>query len=252
MRKRFFGLELSHWRRKDEPTPYYYTRLYRDPDGKAEDIFEAQTSIGGKHRWFGFSFGTDDCDGRIDLSIGVGFASIYTHFGRYKARKNREISLRYYPKSEGVGEDFGYFSWRLWTDPDSWSSSTPRWRDGMFRIAEFIFGPHGCKKEQTGDVQTVEIKMPEGSYTAKCTPERATWYWPRFKKSIVQHYIEVEVDGGIPVPGKGESGWDCGDDAIIATGFCTDSVQKAAQLFAARVMETREKYASRSWTPSAA
>lgn len=252
MRKRFFGLELSHRRSESESHPYYYTNVYADPDGKAKRVFEAQTSIGGRHRWLGFHFGTSDMNGDFSLSVGLWFASVYTHFGGYKSRKNRELSLCYYPDAEGIGGDFGYFSWRVWTDPHSWRSSTPRWREGMWHIAESVFGQHRYSDELLGDTQTATVKMPEASYTVKCTPKRSMWTWPRFKKPMVKNYMEVEAESGIPVPGKGENSWDCGDDAIFSTAFETDSVEEAARLFGERAMQRRKKYANANWRPSTA
>jgi hypothetical protein len=69
-----------------------------------------------------------------------------------------------------------------------------------------------------------DITMPEGKYPAHVKRERRTWKRPRGFTPLVREYWDVDVESGIPVPGKGENSWDCDDDAIFASSF---SVNKA-------------------------
>jgi hypothetical protein len=72
-----------------------------------------------------------------------------------------------------------------------------------------------------------DITMPEGKYPAHVKRERRTWKRPRWFTPLVREYWDVDVEGGIPVPGKGENSWDCDDDAIFASSFSVNNAETA-------------------------
>ena len=69
--------------------------------------------------------------------------------------------------------------------------------------------------------------MPEGKYPAHVKRERRTWKRPRWFTPLVRGYWDVDVESGIPVPGKGENSWDCDDDAIFASSFSVNKAETA-------------------------
>lgn len=122
------------------------------------------------------------------------------------------------------------------------------------RLLDRIFGRHTRLVEETvKDNVPCVVALPEGNYpaTAKVTREvRGRKRWKPGQKS--SHSTWVEVEGGIPFPGKGENSWDCEDDAIYAGGENGDSVGAACGKLAASVMRNRERYGSGlSWVPDA-
>lgn len=70
-----------------------------------------------------------------------------------------------------------------------------------------------------------DITMPEGKYPAHVKRERRTWKRPRGFTPLVREYWDVDVESGIPVPGKGENSWDRDDDAIFASSFSVNNAE---------------------------
>jgi hypothetical protein len=49
------------------------------------------------------------------------------------------------------------------------------------------------------------------------------WTFPRWFVAKQSDSITISIEGkGIPIPGKGENSWDCGDDAIRGVTSSTD------------------------------
>jgi hypothetical protein len=101
------------------------------------------------------------------------------------------------------------------------------------------------------DPISVVIPMPEGNYDATATRETATWErsrWPFSKKVTVRWNVRPEI--GIPIPGKGENSWDCGDDAIYGQIGAASSMADAIGRLVSSALGSRARYASLAWEPS--
>lgn len=100
-----------------------------------------------------------------------------------------------------------------------------------------------------------KVILPEKRYEAVFSVKRQSWYYPRWFIEKQADSISIEVDSGIPVPGKGESAWDCGDDAIYSVSSPVDydsenySLRKALDDLAMTVLRRRQQYASLDWLP---
>lgn len=120
------------------------------------------------------------------------------------------------------------------------------------QLRDRIFGRHTRLVEEVvqENVPCV-VPMPEGNYaaTAKVTREvRGRKRWKPGHKMSCSTWVEVE--GGIPFPGKGENSWDCEDDAVYAGGENGASIGAACGKLAASVMRHREQYGfGLSWVP---
>ena len=104
------------------------------------------------------------------------------------------------------------------------------------------------------------IRMPEGNYPAFVSVSRVER--SRFMMGTKLSWrFSVEVTDGVPMPGKGENSWDCGEDAAYSISFPevpitigADFVLMAADYarkFAESVMETRLQYGGSDWKPEA-
>lgn len=56
--------------------------------------------------------------------------------------------------------------WRFWTNPDEWSSDTPKWRHGSFDFVKLLKGKDTVDREEVFN-GAEEIQMPEGNIIAK-------------------------------------------------------------------------------------
>jgi hypothetical protein len=110
-------------------------------------------------------------------------------------------------------------------------------------------------KDEVIETHPALVTMPEGHYEAVVTIHRATWTpkrWPFSLFPKVRVDSRIEVEGGVPVPGKGENSWDCGEDAIMSTGSSTPTVAAAVAAITKSALETRERYGGRNWLPEKA
>lgn len=148
------------------------------------------------------------------------------------------------------------FSWYwrgLWVDPwcnsNEWSSSIPRWRQSF--CINFIRILFGRKTYDTYNEQVDEsfVIMPEGRYPATVKRYTAEWKRPRWPFAERVHRAEVEVEGGIPVPGKGENSWDIDDDAIFSLTCVASEVREATKQMYESIMRSRYRHATVAWIP---
>lgn len=86
---------------------------------------------------------------------------------------------------------------------------------------------------------------PEKEYLAKIRrKEFVTKYSRWFKKEVWDRW-EVEVEGGVPHPGKGTCSWNCDEDSLTSVSFghgSVNNVQEALQGFIDSVQERRREY----------
>lgn len=138
--------------------------------------------------------------------------------------------------------------WALWVDDDGWTRSRPRWRQGSFYPLDAIFGKMK-NSERLLERREIAIHMPEGLYKGVCEMKEGTWQrarWP-FPKRIVRAHIDMTDP--IPIPGKGENSWDCGEDATHGSTFLAQSIPEAVGYLTGSILRTRERHGGRDWRP---
>ena len=155
--------------------------------------------------------------------------------------EDREISIRVHDWS---------LWWNFWTPSMSWSSKTPKYRNGCFHPVDFLFGRMKRSAELIKKVD-IEVPMPEGVYKGTAKFENASWRRPRWPwpwhRSVSCH-IELEKD--IPVPGKGENSWDCDEDATHAMYCSANTPVEAVVKIVESVLSCRYQRAGLNWRPS--
>jgi hypothetical protein len=148
----------------------------------------------------------------------------------------REIGFSWYD---------GYLSLMLWCrDGNEWNRGDRWWhfkQPIMWNPTDFFLGRDKYSDENL-EVGTINIVLPEGEYEAiyrlfRSTWKRPRWPWPR-------HLLrgEIEVDRGVPVPGKGENSWDLDDTAIYSMTCPAATKEEVAAKYIEAVMKKRKKY----------
>ena len=204
------------------------------------------------------SVGAYGSEHELSGSVSVPGLSFYWHLDRlwperYRARISEwwKGRLGYDDREVSVSVHNGALWWSFWCPENEWSSSTPRWRAGSFDPADFILGRVKCETLREDPIEGV-IRLPEAAYAATATREHRTWKRPRWPFVRRASDWSFDIPRGLPIPGKGENSWDCGEDAIFGCGSSESDIDRAAEAVAARVLERRERYGgSRDWRPAA-
>lgn len=122
-------------------------------------------------------------------------------------------------------------------------------RSKFYNIRDILFGDFKYTKNDIKSFPVV-IPLPEGSYNGVATISERIW--KRSKIPFISQYkidTWIELEKGLPFPGKGENSWDCGEDAIHGYGCSSieyyDVVAKGVEL----CMRNRSKYGSNDWIP---
>ncbi len=86
------------------------------------------------------------------------------------------------------------------------------------------------------------------------TVSRVRWHHSRLPRGRWLYRADIEIPGGIPIPGKGENSWDCEDDAIYAqtqpVSPTSPCLREIVDDLALSVLRRRMQYASLSWRPT--
>lgn len=167
------------------------------------------------------------------------------------------------------GQDWGIRLWddRLslqWACDDSGMSyftdvkgkqrSKPRhgWEWHVY-LMDAIFGQRDYTSVETGR-ETLTLTMPEGGYRADCTMTRDTWTrprWPWRPVSLTLDRAHIDFDPPVGIPGKGENGWDCDDDATfsLTTSLKHGNLRATLDEFALDTLRTRQHRGGLNWQP---
>lgn len=135
----------------------------------------------------------------------------------------------------------GAIWWKFMAPVHYWSNKTPKWKDGRFHVDDLLFGKSVCSKKYITQ-QEIEIPMPEKAYKAIATLIEVTWKRSRwFSKTIKKVDIEMIKNEQIPIPGKAENSWDCGDDAVFSSCAPAETIEDGIGQFVTSILKTRMK-----------
>ncbi len=195
----------------------------------------------------------------ITASLQALLFGLYVSADHPRLRRLRNWVLAVFPgdmRADWSGRNFGIgvHDWALWWDVGSddygWTCTRPRWKDGSWR-------PFGFLRRQ-GEPEILEerevlIPLPERSYRATARLERTHWGFdklPRFFDREDRHVDLKMADGEqIPVPGKGENSWDCGEDATFGMYGPARTIEDAIGKLVASVLRTRHRRGGSRWMP---
>lgn len=141
----------------------------------------------------------------------------------------------------GTGEreiGFAIHDATFWVYPWINRSNCSPW---AFHFDDFIRGraKYSIQEYETGEVT---LSLPESDYDATYRLYRAEWKRPRWPWPLVIQRGEIEVEGGVPIPGKGENSWDCEDTCTYSLTCPAQTKEELVDKFVAGIVERREKY----------
>lgn len=211
-----------------------------------------------------FSFNANDGDSGISFRFGIHkLFKIYLQlasigkFEKYQPRKLVKRTWEPYgefwmrvERNIGIRIFDGHIWFSLWENPMEWNKSDPWWWSFNFDYVRFFLG-----KEKSNNVEIENgkciIPIPERDYLARYTIsdwtwKRSRWPWPKLIRRI-----ELDMDNDpLPVPGKGENGWDMEDDAIYSTIMAANTVNEAIEKLIKSATRDRERYGGKNWIPA--
>lgn len=154
---------------------------------------------------------------------------------------NRELSVSIHN---------GAFWWNVWTDDNEWDSKTPKWRRGSCYPADFLLGSEQFSETPMGTDVAYAVFSGEESYAVSVKFSECSWKrkrWPFAKRRIG---AEITPITPVPIPGKGESEWDCDEDAVFSTHLHESDTRRAIERFVDSIKETRMRHGGEDWKPS--
>lgn len=187
-------------------------------------------------------------DSHVTLGISFLVATLYLsatvpyrHWFRRLLPRNEGRSIGFYIDGNSLHVS-------LWEPEGSWSRSNPKWWSTHVFLDDFFLG-EAKHSEVVLEARDALIPLPEKNYQARVEIVEASWARPRwFTKKLLRFH--VEIPDGIPIPGKGENSWDCGDDATYGLTATGSTVSEAVAKVVASILRTRERRAGLGWTPS--
>ena len=142
-----FGKKVhAHWQNlgDEEHVPRHGRAWLHVYDKNEQEIarFSAEWSLFAKQSSIGASVSLSRYDDEtLNWSIRVPFIGLY--FGVDHATLKliaKRLIKDYEPRELALTAHDGSLWWRVWSSPMSWKSGTPKWRDGNFNPADFVFG----------------------------------------------------------------------------------------------------------------
>jgi len=196
-------------------------------------FFRAEWSIPGNLR-----ISYDQNDEELSFCFGLILCTLYFSFPRpsWWSSSERGFSVYWYEKGLWL---------HPWGSTMEWRSKDPWWAQMyVFRPLDLIFGQHRYL-DQILSTKDVIVPMPEKAYPATLVTHWCTWKrqrWPWWPMLITQVRYDVQIPGGIPIPGKGESEYDCQDTATMSLWTTADSEEQAICKVVENCLTTRRKY----------
>lgn len=135
----------------------------------------------------------------------------------------------------------------LWIDYGKAKPSYEGGGDWSFHPLDFLFGRMRSRVELLFEGKS-EIFVPEGfGYEAKsydCTVrnELIVRWRSRFPFKRKYSRWEVEVDGGVPHPGKGTTDYNCGESGLQSSSGSYCDMEEAKSAFVETVLKYRRTY----------
>jgi len=141
---------------------------------------------------------------------------------------------------------------RLWVYPWVHPDGGGRRRTVLVDWADLFLGRERYTQVVLEEGVRVEIVMPEGTYHGTASRHLATWKRPRWPWAKRLTRVEIDVPGGVPVPGKDENAWDIDDDAIFGTTVVAETIEAGVEKLIASAMRDRRRYGGgEDWRPAA-
>ena len=189
------------------------------------------------HSWcsVGVTFGRDDEYGGLNGHVSLLRLGFYWGLAAGWARRLRHQEWAFAINDGRIRLECGANPWE-------WSRNQPWWWSMSVEPARVLFGKMQHSEREVSRTESV-IPMPEGSYP--CVVVMKDERWQRARLPWASHRIRrahIDIPKGVPVPGKGENSWDCGDDATFSLCTPAKSVESGIAAVVESCLNTRRRY----------
>ena len=192
-----------------------------------------------------------DSERDIDFSIAFLFFSFYLSLEnwlpkKYASRHQWEHMTGFY-----LWDDSFHVSFHYAGDNCYECQGYKGWYRHWF-VNEVIFGRpvYSSREVERG---TGLVYLQEGNatvgYPVDVILSDDQWKFPRWPWPKVIRRAEVQSKDGIPIPGKGENSWDCGEDRNYGLITPANSIAEAIEAMGKSVQERREPHGGKNWIP---
>jgi hypothetical protein len=222
--------------------------LHLNPSQSRRIVLGVEWAVWPRHKWLNIGLNLATHDDVFSISFAPWLFSLhlsleYWPWHSWLSNKIKRRDERYgNGRSIGISYSEDHLSLKLWSDPMEHRSSDPKWWSRGWFMRDVIFG---AAKYTTSvlSIERVVVPMPEGGYPASVAIEKCTWERPRwFTRTLIRS--EIKPDTPIPFPGKGESEYDCGEDATHSLTCNATTGLDAALALTRSVMKSRIRYGS--------
>lgn len=163
-----------------------------------------------------------DTSGDLDaLQLSIALPPIAVWFTIAAPHKSRIWGMLPNPGREADLSIHHWSIWfKLWGRWGEWRRADPWYVRGVnLDLADLFLGHRKYTTETIGEPQEVVIPLDGFKYEGTATFHRRTWKRPRWFAFVRETCtIDMKPGHGLPRAGKGENGWDCGDDAVCGWG----------------------------------
>ena len=219
-----------------------------DPDAGGRDVAEValEWNLLADFVHAQLAFGSS---GSLKLSLGLGptfwlkvshpsIVAVARGFGLC----DREVQLSYHDAA---------IWWTFLTPRHHWDSKWSWWKNFTLHLDDLLLGKQKYESQVMLE-EKVLVPMPERSYKGTAKVVDAVWKRPRWFAKRGRS-IKIDMDEGeqVPIPGKGESGYDCGEDAYFGGSYPGRSIAEGVGSMVASALERRRQYGGRGWLPEA-
>lgn len=157
----------------------------------------------------------------------------------------------------GIDFHHGAIWLAFWNSDNGWSRDDRRrwpwdgngWTWSIHPI-DLLFGEQKYSGKIGSVEEPVKVRMPEGDYDATCTTYQCQWsrqWWsgPMYWRT------EIEIPAGVPHPGRGDSAWNCDEDATFSvTSAVSTTWRPTRQAVLDLELEVLRRRGGVTWRPA--
>lgn len=173
----------------------------------------------------------------FSLHLGIENNWLY-NFLQYITRRTDQK----YTNGREIG--FWFMEWnlhlKLWSDPMEWRSSDFKFQNLHVNLLDLLLGNKKYKSEVIKE-ESIEVYLPEKTYKGKGKYEVYTHSRPRWFDKVY-HRVSIEVEEGVPHPGKGTMSYNCDEDALHSYSSEGKSIEEGIGKFIGQVLWYRKNY----------
>lgn len=200
-----------------------------------------------------FTQGADEVD--YGLSIALGFASLFIELSGFRAHDAMRRCVFGYDTGIRLHGDWLVLKWNNDDSETSYSTVGGKrirrdahgWRR-RWSLLDVVLD-NAVYASKAYSFSEMFIAMPEKTHMCTVKLHRDKWKRPRWPFAKRINRATIEIPNGIPIPGKGENSWDCGEDRVYSSTMPAGGMLEAIAKLHKSIADRRVKYGGHNWKP---